>query len=182
MPPWPVPPRTWWTRRRASDPTSRPAIRPKRRAVCPPATCKPTAGRNWPCRVATAPARPVGAGFSPLDEELGLLPGSLTPHLLELLVRLGAWLPFAPAAELLVAFTGVACSAATARRQTEAAGTVLVAQQTAAAPALAPPADPGPPSEERLLLSADGAMVALTDGTWAEVRTAAIGRVSQEAD
>jgi hypothetical protein len=26
----------------------------------------------------------------------------LTPHLLELLVRLGAWLPFAPVAELLV--------------------------------------------------------------------------------
>jgi hypothetical protein len=104
----------------------------------------------------------------------------LTPHLGELLVRLGAWMPFTPAAELLRAFTGVACSAATARRQTEAAGAVLVAQQTAAAPALAPPADPGAPSAERLQLSADGAMIALRDGSWVEVRTAALGRVTQE--
>lgn len=97
-------------------------------------------------------------------------------------MRLGAWMPFAPAAALLRAFTAVACSAATARRQTEAAGAVLVAAQTAAAPALAPPADPGPPNSARLQVSADGAMVALTDGEWAEVRTVAVGRVTAAAD
>jgi len=129
-----------------------------------------------------APARAVAPGFSPLDDELGLLPGRLTPHLLELLVRLGAWVPFAPAAELLTAFTAVACSAATARRQTEAAGAVLVAAETAAAPALAPPADPGPPTDEHRQISADGAMIALTSGEWAEVRTVAVGRVTQESD
>jgi hypothetical protein len=106
----------------------------------------------------------------------------LTPHLCELRVRLGTWVPFARAAELLRAFSAVACSSATARRQTEAAGAVLVAQQTAAAPALAPPADPGSPTGERLQMSVDGAMVALTDGTWAEVRTVALGRVTQEPD
>jgi hypothetical protein len=101
----------------------------------------------------------------------------LTPHLLELLVRLGAWMPFAPAAELLQAFTAVATSPATARRQTEAAGAVLVAQETAAAPALAPPADPGPPTRAHLQVSVDGVMVRLTEGTWVEVRNVAVGEV-----
>ncbi len=62
------------------------------------------------------PARPVGPGFSPLDAELALRPGSLTPRLTEQLVRLGTWMPFAPAAALLSAFTGVRLRAATARR------------------------------------------------------------------
>ena len=38
-------------------------------------------------------ARSAGQGFFPLDEELALLPGSLTPSLQEALVRLGARLP-----------------------------------------------------------------------------------------
>ena len=46
-------------------------------------------------------ARPAAPGFSPLDEELALLPGALTPSLQEGVVRLGSWLPFARAAELL---------------------------------------------------------------------------------
>jgi hypothetical protein len=33
--------------------------------------------------------RPAGPGLFPLDEELGLLPGNLTPRLLNTLVRLG---------------------------------------------------------------------------------------------
>ena len=121
-------------------------------------------------------------GFSPLDEELGLLPGRLTPRLVEHLVRLGTWMPFAPAATLLIAFTGVRVSAASARRLTEAAGAHLVAVETAAAAALAPPADPGPETDQRLQVSADGVMVALTDGTWAEVKSAAIGRVVLRPD
>ena len=39
-----------------------------------------------------------GAGFFPLDEELELLPGNLSPHSHESLVRLGAWMPFEKAA------------------------------------------------------------------------------------
>ena len=65
---------------------------------------------------------------------------------------------------------------------TEAAGAVLVAAQTAAAPALAPPADPGPATNERLHLSADGVLVALTDGTWAAVKNVASGRVTTPGD
>ena len=36
----------------------------------------------------------VGRAFFPLDEELALIPGRLTPHAHECLVRFGAWLPF----------------------------------------------------------------------------------------
>jgi hypothetical protein len=45
--------------------------------------------------------------FSPLDEELELLSGQLTPSLVEGLVRLGVWLPFEPAAAMLASFTKV---------------------------------------------------------------------------
>src|SRR6266852_3675844 len=38
-------------------------------------------------------ARPVGWAFFPLDEELGLLSGGLTPRGEELLARLASWMP-----------------------------------------------------------------------------------------
>ena len=44
----------------------------------------------------------AAGSFFPLDEELELLPGSLTPGLEEMLVRLGSWMPFAQAQGLLV--------------------------------------------------------------------------------
>ena len=43
-----------------------------------------------------------GGKLFPLDEELELLPGSLTPGLEEVLVRLGSWMPFAQAQQLLL--------------------------------------------------------------------------------
>jgi hypothetical protein len=70
-------------------------------------------------------------GFFPLDEELALLPGSLSPRLQEQLVRLGTWMPFERAAEMLADFTKVVVSEPTARRQTEEAGAAYVAIQTA---------------------------------------------------
>src|SRR5260221_14183885 len=79
-------------------------------------------------------ARPAGRVFSPLDEELELLPGRLSPRLQESLVRLGTWIPsFARAAEALAWFGGVAVSEATACRRTEAAGAALGAPETAEA-------------------------------------------------
>ena len=74
--------------------------------------------------------------FFPLDEVLALLPGQLTPHLQEQVVRLGSWIPFHPAAQLFEAFTAVAVSAATVWRLSEAAGSVQVAQQEAAVAAM----------------------------------------------
>ena len=64
----------------------------------------------------------MGPGFSPLDEELALLPGTLTPSLQEGVVRLGARVPFARATELLAYFTHATIGEATARRLTEGAG------------------------------------------------------------
>jgi hypothetical protein len=119
----------------------------------------------------------VGAGFSPLDEELALPPGQLTPLLQEWVVHLGAWVPFGQVPRLLNCFAGLGIARETARRLTEAAGTYLVAAAEAAAPPLAPPADPGPDSAARLLVSADGAMVRLQRGEWVEVKTVAVGQV-----
>ena len=116
--------------------------------------------------------------FFPLDEELGLLPGALSPTLAAGVTRLASWMPFARATEQVTFFWGVRLSDATVRRQTEAAGAAYVAVQTAAVARLerdAPPAPPGPAMQQ---LSADGAMVPLVNGVWAEVKTLAIGTVS----
>src|SRR5712691_4504018 len=63
-----------------------------------------------------APAPSVGWAFFPLDEELGLVSGGLTPRGEETLVRLSTWMPFEPAQELLQDLLGVQVSKATARR------------------------------------------------------------------
>jgi hypothetical protein len=120
----------------------------------------------------------VGPGFSPLDEELGLLPGNLTPRLQEALVRLSTHIPsFAKAARELAWFTGASVHADTAGQRTETAGSVLVAYQTAEAARIlhehpAPPCTP-----DSLVISVDGAMVPLVHGQWTEVRTLAVGEV-----
>jgi hypothetical protein len=123
----------------------------------------------------------VGPGFFPLDEELELVPGMLTPRLHEGLVRLGTWLPFAPAARMLGHFTGVRVSAATARRQTERAGAAWVALQEAEVVRLEreTPAPPAGPAVQQL--SVDGAMVPLVGGAWGEVKLLAIGTVQSSA-
>lgn len=123
--------------------------------------------------------RPVGSVFSPLDDELGLLPGALTPSLVESVVRLGAWMPFGPAAQMLAYFTRVAVGATTARRLTERAGATYEAVQTAAVEELErdlPLAPAGPPVQ---FLSVDGAMAPLVGGEWAEVKTLALGVVQE---
>jgi hypothetical protein len=112
---------------------------------------------------------------------LGLLPGALSPTLAEGVTRLASWMPFARAAEQVAFFWRVGVSAATGRRHAEAAGATYVAVQTAAVERLerdAPPAPPGPPVQ---LLSADGAMVPLVGGAWAEVKTLAVGTVGAPA-
>jgi hypothetical protein len=120
----------------------------------------------------------VGPGFSPLDEELGLLPGNLTPRLQEALVRLSTHSPsFAKAARELAWFTGATVHADTARQRTETAGSVLVAYETAQAARIlhehpAPPCTP-----DTLIFSVDGAMIPLVHGQWTEVRTLAVGEV-----
>lgn len=125
--------------------------------------------------------RSVAPGFSPLDDELALLPGQLAPTLHGWLVRLSSYLPFAQAAALLGEFAHVRLSEGSAQRLTYCAGTTVVAQQTVEAERIikdAPAPRPGPTC---LLLSADGAMVPLVGGTWAEVKTLVAGDVQVQS-
>ena len=123
-------------------------------------------------------ARPAAQGFSPLDEELALLTGRLTPRLQEALVRLSTHIPsFAKASRELAFFTGVEVHPDTVRRRTEQAGALLVAHDTAEAARIVrePPEPPCVP--DTLVMSVDGAMVPLLHGQWTEVRTLAVGEV-----
>lgn len=98
---------------------------------------------------------------------------------MQLICRLGTWVPFEQVPEALSFVSGASVSASSARHLTEEAGTALVAVETAEAEHIertCPPAPAGPAVQQ---LSADGAMVPLTGGEWAEVRTLAIGTVEQ---
>ncbi len=68
------------------------------------------------------PVRSAARGCFPLDEERGLSGGDLTAHAQEGLVRLAAWVPFGPAAQLLEGLLGVRVRKASARRLTLQAG------------------------------------------------------------
>jgi len=121
-------------------------------------------------------ARDVGRSFSPLDEELGLLEGGLSPYLREQLTRLGTWIPsFARAAELLEVFTGACVSAASLRRQTEEAGAVYEQHQAGEVKRLKEEGGVEPQGPEQLVISADGAHIPLVGGKWEEVKTLVIG-------
>jgi hypothetical protein len=115
--------------------------------------------------------------FFPLDEQLALLPGGLTPFLHECLVRLGAWVPFAVATELLEALLGVQISPAQGRRITEAAGAAYVTVQTQEAERIEREAPEAEVGAEKMIVSVDGAMVPLRQGEWAEVKTLVVGEV-----
>lgn len=125
----------------------------------------------------------MAPGFSPLDQELALLPGNLTPRLQEALVRLSTQQPsFAKAAQELTFFTGATVHADTARRRSEAAGAVLLTYETAEAARILQEHPTPPLGPERLVFSVDGAMVPIVGGQWKEVRTLAVGAVQPPRD
>lgn len=125
--------------------------------------------------MAYAPA--VGRGFFPLDEELELLPGSLTPHGHENLVRLSSWMPFEKAVGIFRDFTGIEVSKGMSQRYTEEAGQVYEQIQAKEVAEIEKKAPVAAKRSEKLQISADGAMVPLLHGVWAEVRTVVIGDV-----
>jgi hypothetical protein len=91
-------------------------------------------------------------------------------------------MPFARAAAELEHLLGVHISEASVRRVSERAGAGYVAVQEAEVERLerelpAPPAGP-----ELQLVSVDGAMVPLVGKQWTEVKTLAVGEVTQETD
>ena len=112
-----------------------------------------------------------------LDEELKLLPGRLTPLGHECLARLAGWMPFEKAEEILADFMGIAVSESLGRRYTEAAGAAYVRIQSEEVERIEQEAPIAPKGADKLQISADGAMVPLIHGQWAEVRTLVVGEV-----
>ena len=125
------------------------------------------------------PALRVGWAFFPLDEQLGLLGGGLTPRGEELLVRLSTWMPYESARELLEELLGVQVSKASARRATLHTGQAALAVWEAEVERLKQEAPQAPAGADKQALSGDGAMVHLVGGEWAEVKTLAMGQVTR---
>jgi len=113
--------------------------------------------------------RPAGAGFFPLDAELGLLPNQhWTPRLEAAISRLGQLVDFAEAAVVLQALVGVVVSEATVRRHTYAAGEAAVAVEAQALAQVGQGAAAAKP--ERVQLSIDATKVPLVGGQWTDVK------------
>jgi hypothetical protein len=137
-----------------------------------------------------APVRSAGRLFSPLDNELQLLPGGLTPLLQERLVQVGTVArSFAEGAGVFFSFTRTPVSEPTARRCAERAGAVMAAWESEGSPTApaAPPALEARETEVRepeardarpSWVGADGVFVRLVGGAWREVRTVTLGRVN----
>jgi hypothetical protein len=88
-------------------------------------------------------------------------------------------MPFAQAARLLLNFTHTQVSDSTAQRHTEAVGVAYEAVQLAEVERIErdwPDVEPGP---AKLVVSADGAMVPLLGGEWAEVKTVVVSEVGE---
>lgn len=122
-------------------------------------------------------ARSAGRGFFPLDEELKLLPGKLTPYGHERLVRLSGWVPFEKAVELFEDFMGMRVSKIVSQRYTEEGGAIYEQLQNEEVQRLQKQMPRAKVIPKKLQISADGAMVPLLHGIWAEVRTLVIGEV-----
>lgn len=105
--------------------------------------------------------------------------GSLTPHVHECLTRLGSWMPFEKAAEMLEDMLTVHVSEATTRRQTETWGAIYVAVQEQEAERIECESPPAPAGPGKQLLSVDGTMVPLVGGEWTEVKTLVLGEIGE---
>lgn len=124
-------------------------------------------------------ARSVGGSFSPLDEELKLLPGELTPILSERVAYAGSLLPFGQAEALLERMLGVKVSPASMRRRTYAAGGAALEAEARALERLEADTRTRPPRVRPQLqqVSVDGAMIHTCEQGWREVKTLAIAEV-----
>jgi hypothetical protein len=124
----------------------------------------------------------VGSLFSPLDEELGLVPGSLTPRLAEAVVYMGSITAFGRAGEVLKRLLGVELSESLVRQLTERAGRVMDGCERARTMELRrKPVIPSACDGAVQQVSVDGAMVRVRGGEWAEVRTVAIGELGKDS-
>ena len=120
-------------------------------------------------------------GRYPLDAALSIGPGQFSDGLQSGLCRLGAGLPFAPAAESFTALTGVSISPREAGRLTEGRGESLEAyRESDGSPGLAeqqevnpPPGDAAPAGPGEWAVALDAAKVRFDDG-WHEVKAGVV--------
>lgn len=95
------------------------------------------------------------------------------------MTRLGSKLPFEQAAEEVWCNQGVKVSEATVRRTTEGHGQAAEAIARAKVEELEREMEAAAAMPEQIMVSADGAFIALTTGEWREVKTVAIGEFEQ---
>jgi hypothetical protein len=100
------------------------------------------------------------------------------------LAHLGSIMPFAKAAALLATFTHTQVSESSAQRLTESVGLAYEAVQLAEVERIEHEWPVVPEAAAKLVVSADGAMVPLVGGEWAEVKTVVVSEVGEvsEAD
>ncbi|MEO9029836.1 MAG: hypothetical protein ABI413_13585 [Ktedonobacteraceae bacterium] len=122
----------------------------------------------------------MGRGFFPLDKELELDGSDLTPHAQEGLVRLATWVTCGQATKLLQALLGVKVSKASTRRLTLQAGEAILHKQETEAERLTQNLPEAARGAGKQVMSADGAMVPLVGGVWAEVKTLVLGAVKTD--
>jgi hypothetical protein len=129
----------------------------------------------------------VAQAFFPLDEQLHLQPGGLTPLQLQHLAHFASLHSFEQAAKMLHQHHGVQVSASTSRRQTEELGACAEAVQNEQAMALLRQKHPQPKPEGgskdavKQVMSSDGAFISLRGKVWAEVKTVLIGEVQEKS-
>src|SRR5262245_36153599 len=87
-------------------------------------------------------------------------------------------MPFGKAAALLACFTQTRISESSAQRHTEAVGLAYEAVQLAECERIERDWPEVPTGPDKLLLSADSAMVPLIGGEWAEVKTLVVGELA----
>ena len=126
-----------------------------------------------------ASVRPAGWVFFPLDDELGLVRGRLTPRIQASLARLGSCMPFERAVESVADTLRVQVSEPTARRQTEKWGQAYVSLQEEEVQRIEQELPPAPIGPDKMLLSVDGVMVPLVGGEWTEVKTLVLGVIDE---
>ena len=94
-------------------------------------------------------------------------------------MRLASWMPFEQARELLQDLVGIQESLATVQRATLQTGEAALAVCEGEVERLKQEVPQAPDGADKQLLSADGAMVHLVGGEWAEVKTLVMGEVTR---
>ena len=128
----------------------------------------------------------MAQAFFPLDEQLGLQPGRLTPLQLQHLAHFASLHSFEQAAKMLQQHHGVRVSASTSRRQTEELGACAEAVQNEQARALLrqkhtqPKQEGGNQEAVKQVISTDGSYISLRGKGWTEVKTVLVGEVQEQ--